>query len=70
MAIVFLQYVLIWWTTLHLDKGSIWMTIGNRLMMMTMMPHVILNKKWQWRQRHDNLAVTVNDAAPWLPDDL
>ena len=38
-------------------------------------PHAILNIKWRWRWRqmslknkwlhHDDLAVTLNDAAPW-----
>ena len=42
---------------------------------MTMMPHVILNKKWWWQQRqkslkkkwqhHGNFPVTINDSAPW-----
>ena len=45
---------------------------------MKTMPHVILNIKWRWRwhqtslkkkwRRHDDLSVTVNDAAPWYSD--
>ena len=58
-----------------LASSNLKMTTYDRFMMMTTTPHIILNIKWRWPwcptplkkkwRRHDNLAVTLNDAAPW-----
>ena len=71
---------MIWWRQMTpkwcdgLASSSLKMTIYDGFMMMTTTPLIILNIKWRWgwRQtslkkkwrRHDDLAVTVNDAAP------
>ena len=45
--------------------GSVRMMIDNGSMMMTMMPHVILNKKWQWPQtslKKNNGIITIQPS--------